>query len=385
MKNSILTMSMFVFVIVSSVFSQNSNTNITDYFPVEGGNTWTYANASGKQTDVIIMKNSMPDNISNDGTSIYLFEDQFIGAGTTSTLYSIKQNRVVIMSTKNILGQYLERKPPYPILSPIGQEWKYNDRGEDLRYKTSNSSCTFDGKTFTDCILVEEQIFDGQNVLRTKKSYYAKGVGLVYVTLQSPRESESIYQKLINCNFIDINNVSFNNDVLQLKEDLVKTEMFFFIKLAEEGLELLANMENKKDELKNNNQKSIFTALCTLAGNDMSNILDMFHSGTLRMGSYLNSPVPDFLITINLGNRPISMAIDKALKIIVLSSVLNSLNDKLKNSISNQKYLEGTKEAEKLLSSLHKTDSSISNDDYNNVVEPLYREYINLYLRHGGK
>ncbi|MDR0605561.1 MAG: hypothetical protein LBG80_14780 [Bacteroidales bacterium] len=202
MKKLFLTA--FVFSIVLSAFCQNINIRITDYFPVDTGNTWTYSNASGKTRDVIIMRNSMPDTISNDGTSLYLFEHQFVGIGTGSTLYSIKEGKVVVLVEKNILGQYQEKKPPLPILASIGQEWRYNDRGDDLRYKASKSSCAFDGKTFDDCILVEERIVSGNTTLRTKKSYYAKNVGLVYVTLQSPGEKESVYQKLTECSFFNL-------------------------------------------------------------------------------------------------------------------------------------------------------------------------------------
>jgi hypothetical protein len=364
------------------IFSQTGN--ITDYFPVTGGNIWTYANAAGKTSDVIIMRNSTPDNISNDGTSLYLFEHQFAGTGTGSTLYSIKQNKIVIMAEKNIRGQYQEKNPPFPILALAGQEWRYNDRGDDLRYKSSKSSCVFDGKTFNDCILAEEQIVYGQNVLRTKKSYYAKGIGLVYVTLQEAGKEESCYQKLIDCNFADIKTANVNNKISQFREDLTTAEMFFIINFAENGLDLFSDMESKRETLDNNTQKSIFNALCTLAGNNISNILTMANSGDIKIKTYLNSPMPDFLLTIHLGNKFFSTAVDKAVKILVLSNVLNFLQDKLKNSIPDQRYLKGTKEAEPLLSNLYNPDSSVNDDEYKNIAEPLYREFIDLYLRHGG-
>lgn len=213
-----LFLSVLVLIIVFPLFSQNPVAQITDYFPVGIGNTWTYANASGKTTEVVIMKGSMPDNVSNDGTSLYLFERQFIGIGTVSTLYSIKQNKALIMVEKNVLGQYQQKNPPSPILAPAGQEWRYNDRGDDLRYRASTSSCSFDGKTFNDCILVEERIVNENVILRTKKSYYAKNIGLIYVTLQSQGENESVYQKLSSCNFIDIENIGIDSEY-DKKED----------------------------------------------------------------------------------------------------------------------------------------------------------------------
>jgi hypothetical protein len=172
---------------------------ITDYFPVAVGSTWSYANASGKTTDVVTLKNSMPGT--KDGTPLYLFEQQMVGLGTVSFLKSVKDNKIVVLATKDALGRYSESSPPYPVeLASANQEWRYNDRGDDLRYKTSKASCSFDGRTYSDCILVEERIVDGGTTFRTKKSYYAKGIGMVYVTLESPREKESVFMKLKSYN-----------------------------------------------------------------------------------------------------------------------------------------------------------------------------------------
>jgi hypothetical protein len=178
----------------------NDKIDISDYFPSDVGASWTYANSSGINTNIIIVKNSMPDK--NDGTNLYLFENQILGLGTTSTLYSIKDNNVVILVTKNALGKYQENQKPYPIaLAPVGQQWRYDDRGDDLRYTTSRTSCSYDGKTYNDCILVEEKIISGNSILRIKKSYYAKGIGLVYVTLQDGGGKESIFMKLVGSTF----------------------------------------------------------------------------------------------------------------------------------------------------------------------------------------
>jgi hypothetical protein len=367
-----------ILVIASPIFSQNTNNQITDYFPLGVGNTWTYANSSGMTTEVIIMRNSNPDNVSNDGSSLYLFDQQFIGIGTGSTLYSIKQNKVVIMVEKNIFGQYQQKSPVFPILAPADQEWRYNDQGDDLQYKTSKSLCSFDEKTFFDCIMVEEQSVAGGNVLRTQKSYYAKNVGLVYVTLQEPGDEETCYRKLIDCNFVDIKNVSIDNG-----GDLNNALLFFFIRLAEDGL---VDAENKGIGLENDNQTSIFNALYQIVKKNVSIILDMVSSnGTVRISTYLASPVPYFLNIAYSDNKAVAVAFDKAIKIIVMSNILNLLQDNLKSSVADPRILMGIKEAEPLLSNLYKVDSSISNDDYNNIVEPLYRSSINLYLQYGGK
>jgi hypothetical protein len=368
------------FVTAFSVFGQTATGNIADYYPLSTGNIWAYVNALGKTTEIITIKQSAPDE--KDGTVLYAFEHQMAG-GATGSLKSIKNNNVVILATINVLGRTQLNEQPYPVeLAPAGQEWRYNDRGDDLRYKTSRASCSFDDKTYSDCIMVEERIVDGNRTLRTKKSYYAKDIGLVYVTLQGQGERETVYMKLESYNFADIKNASGNSELTQLKEDLVLTQMFFFAKLAEEGIE---NIESQRAKLHNNVQKSIFDVFCTLVKGNLSSLSEMLQLGTLRIGTYLNTPVPEFLIMIYLDNKYIATAIDKAIKIIVLSIVLNKSKDRLKNSISDQKYLEGTKNAEPLLSNLYKIDSSISNDDNKNIVEPIYRECIDLYLRHGGK
>jgi len=179
----------------SSDFSQN----ISDYFPVSIGNSWTYTNGIEKSTEIITVKSSTPDDITKDGTMLYLFESQYQTAINTSTMYSIKGNKVVVLITKDALGRYNERKAPFPIeLAPIGQEWRQNEGdNEYYLFKTDKSSIKFDNKNFEDCILVEQRIFIDGNLYRTNKSYYAYGVGLVYKTLQSPGGEETVFLKLV--------------------------------------------------------------------------------------------------------------------------------------------------------------------------------------------
>jgi hypothetical protein len=367
-------------IIFFPLFSQNADTQITNYFPVKTGNTWTYTNGSGKLNETIFVQNSTQRDM-----PLYLFVDGITGLGQTSTMYGVENNKIVIVVTKNVLGQYKENRRPFPIqLAPAGQSWQQNESSEEYYlFKTVKSSIKYDDTSFDDCILVEQQIYTNNKLFMTKRSYFARNIGLVYVSLQESGKEETCYQKLIGCNFIDIKNVSVDDEISQIRKNSITAEMFFFIKFAENGLELFADMESKRETLDNNTQKAVFTALCTLAGNNISTILDMANSGGITISVYLNSPIPDFLITICLGNKPLAIAIDKAVKITVLSTILNSLQEKLKSSSINKNILEGTKEAEPLLANLYKAD--ISNDDYTNISEPVYREYINLYLRHGGK
>jgi hypothetical protein len=376
----------FVLLVVfvwAPIFSQN----VLDYFPVSTGNSWTYTNSTGRRRDIITVRNSMPDP-NNSRNMVYLFEQQSIAdstsMGTTGTLYGIIGNRVVVLANRNILNQYRENRQPYPVeLALPDQEWRQDEDGEYYLFKTSMSSIKFDDKNFEDCILVEQQVFIDRNLYQTNRMYYARGVGLVYKTLQSPGKEESVYQKLTNCNFTDINKFSADNGIKQLQDDLVKAEMFFFIKLAEVGFENIGNAETVG--LENNIQESVFNALCFVVSNNITSLLEGVSSGNLSL--FMHSPVPDFLITLHFGSKPFATGIDKAIKIIMLAETLSLFQNQMNDSVSDseKKMFGGVKEAEPLLSSLYKTDSSISNDDYNNVVDPIYREYINMYLRHGGK
>ncbi len=193
-------------LIAGGVFGQVTDENISDYFPVSSGNTWTYANAEGKNTRIITVKNSMLDPNTNDGTFLYLFEEYYIGIGSTSTLYSIKSNNVVILAKRNVLGQYSSNKPPFPIeIAPADQKWRQDDVDEYQLFSTSKSSINYDDKSFHDCILVENQVYIKGDFFATGRRYYAKGIGLVYHTIQDPGREEHVFLKLVSCNFADIN------------------------------------------------------------------------------------------------------------------------------------------------------------------------------------
>ena len=114
----------------------------------------------------------------------------------------------------------------------------------------------------------------------------------------------------------------------------------------------------------------------------VTSITDMFSAGTVRLSAYLNSPIPDYLLSISSGDLNTATAIDKAIKIIVLSNVLNSVQGRI--NLPDEAMSRGTREAAPVFSNLFRPDSSISDDDYNTMVLPLYRRYINLYLTNGG-
>ena len=366
---------MFLFLAVVFISASAFCQNVSDYFPVSIGNSWTYTNGIEKSTHIITVTGNTPDNVSKDGTMLYLFEHQFEqqSMGTTTTMYSIKGNKVVVLLVKDILGRYHERKAPFPIeLAPIGQEWRQDEDGEYYLFKTSKSSIQYDNKYFDDCILVEKRVFVNRNLYLTDKSYYARNIGLVYKTLQSPGKEESIYQKLISCNFTNISIVNAADD---LQHNIIMATLYFFRKLGEVGLE---NIENEINGLTNNYQKATFNALVLVTTNNLANMVDMASSGNVNINNFLNSPPPDFLFTIMMGIKPVAIAIDKTIKIITFSVCTNLLKEII--SISDKRLSGGTKEAAPILSDRYQVDRSINDD-----VETFYTEFINMYLRYGGK
>ena len=191
-KVQVLCLLLMTMVTLTNLYAEQIN--VSEYFPTAIASSWTYANANGKESMTVCVKNSALDK--NDGTSLYLFEEKIKGIGTTATLYSIKKNIVLILVSKNILGKYTEYQEPYPVtLAAPDSEGQYIESGDNYFYKTSRASCKFDNKEFTDCILIEERLTIDKNIIRIKKSYYAKNIGLVYVTLIDNAGKETVYNK----------------------------------------------------------------------------------------------------------------------------------------------------------------------------------------------
>jgi len=182
---------LFILLIFVSISIFADEENILDYFPCDRYYTWTYANSRG----IIVERRG----VTNNGPKDIIIENQMVGSGSIFTIYNFIDNNVVIRGIQNnIIRTSRIYESPYPIeLSLPGNEWQYTDRGDDLRLRTSRSSCNVDDTIYNDCILVEEKIVNGNTTIRTKKSYYARGIGLVLITLQRGNEVESIYIKLI--------------------------------------------------------------------------------------------------------------------------------------------------------------------------------------------
>lgn len=191
---------MFTFGINEDGKMETNSNKIEDYFPSKIGYSWTYNSSENKISEIRSLKNIQTD--SNTGNTFYLIENYYPGIGSTSDLLLVDDKLISIVASKNAFGQYKENKEPYPVLLTLPKKHgKYIDSGDEVQYETYIGECSFDGNKYKDCIIVEEKIVYDGTILRTKKSYFAKGIGLVYVTLKAGNNSESVYLKLKEPNF----------------------------------------------------------------------------------------------------------------------------------------------------------------------------------------
>ena len=186
MKNRILFFILFSFAAMC-LFADDYVADIKDYFPCTIGDSWTYANDSGRIIDrrnVIFKTQDKSDN-----TPLYVIEHDVQGVDMVANSYSVKDNYVVFVSQKGIRGDEKFFYQPFPVeLAPPYQEWTFfdNSAGIEFYYKTYKGVCTVGKTVYNDCIIVEERMpiieKNKKDVFRVRKSYFAKGVGLVLVT-----------------------------------------------------------------------------------------------------------------------------------------------------------------------------------------------------------
>ena len=177
---------------------------------------------------------------------------------------------------------------------------------------------------------------------------------------------------LANPNFNKSSGTNQSNNVDDLWQDISIVTLYFFKRLGEVGLEVTA----PNDVFQNNIQLNLFVFLRETKNNYLSNLLNMMKTGNLNIKEYLNTPVPNDLVTILMGKRPIAVSFDKSLKIIILSYILNNPN----LNITDQRLKKGIREAAPVLSEMYQVDNSIKND-----VDTFYNDFINMYIRYGGK
>lgn len=174
--------------------------DILDYFPAKIGNTWTYTNEFGLNETCFIQ------DISKRDIPLYLMVSHTTRLGQTSTLYGLENNKIVKVAFKNIIGDYQANRRPYPIiLSSPEQKWAQNEELEYYLFTSSKSGIKYDDKNFDDCILIKQEVYIDNILSFTKKSYFARSIGLVYVSIKDEENyNEYCLMKLKNCNFTSL-------------------------------------------------------------------------------------------------------------------------------------------------------------------------------------
>ena len=194
----------FVFsVFVNITAEEQEIINIKDYFPTQDDAYWSYSYNYGKD----IVTNMYPNTKLNDDyfAEVYLSVEIY-GASDRilAKIYCLDNNKIVALGQKDItrsyydiFGKYYYYQAPFPIvLAPPDSKGEYMDNGNICHYVTSIATCKYDDKIFKDCILVEEKTMLNNKPIRTKRRYYAKGVGLVCVTLVNDEGVEKVFMKL---------------------------------------------------------------------------------------------------------------------------------------------------------------------------------------------
>jgi len=194
MKNGFMFFILFSLAAMT-LFADDFGIKITEYFPSTIGDSWAYANDSGRIIDRRNVVFRTEDKVANDGTPIYIIEHDVQGKDMIAYSFSVKNNHVVIVSQKGIRGDERFYNQPYPVeLAPPFTEWTYfdNNAGLEYLYKTYKGTCTVGKNTYNDCIIVEQHVpisADKKKVTyRITKNYFARDIGLVLVTEQSGRK-----------------------------------------------------------------------------------------------------------------------------------------------------------------------------------------------------
>jgi hypothetical protein len=191
-------MSIIAFLIFFSLsaFCQTAS----DYFPAQEGYRWDYIGSNGQVTDryMCVLVQKISDNDSGVG-----FFQESLGI-TTRVIYDVVEDTGVSeVGRIDAFDNTIQHKKRLIILSLDVMNWQEEDRGDIFQCQSRRTNVSFDGKTYDDCIVVEKAIVlaDGRPLM-TKRQYFARGIGLVYVTLQDAGDSaEKPFMQLSSHNF----------------------------------------------------------------------------------------------------------------------------------------------------------------------------------------
>jgi hypothetical protein len=172
----------------------------SDYFPAREGYRWEYIGRNGQVTDryMCATKTTVDENESFVG-----FYQESMGIGSKIIYRVIEDTGVAEVTRPDNSTQLVERDRPLVALFLHERNWQEEDQGDIFQCHSKKTSVSFDGKTYRDCIVVEKAITlaDGRPLM-VKRQYFARGIGLVYVTLQDAGDNvEKPFLRLASHNF----------------------------------------------------------------------------------------------------------------------------------------------------------------------------------------
>jgi hypothetical protein len=177
-------------------FNEIMYPDITVYFPAKPNYGWEYLGNNGKITDVVICKEA------TDAGALFYTYITYLGM-RTGDMYIFESNTVQQIVSINAFGRQQFYRPALTILTTPGKQWKEGDGGDMILCHSKKTSVSFDGRTYEDCIMIEKEIYVGENeFLMTRRQYFARDIGLVYVTLQGVDDNvEKPFLRLSSHNF----------------------------------------------------------------------------------------------------------------------------------------------------------------------------------------
>jgi hypothetical protein len=180
--------------ILFPLFSQTAS----DYFPAKEGYRWEYIGSNGKVTDIYTCLAIETSN------NFYLVGFSINSLGiTTKPMYRVVEDAAVFEIGKIDMNgnRTLFLDEPFVILSLKDVKWREEDRGDVFLCQSKKTGVSFDGKSYNDCIMVEKAIYIDERPLMVKRQYFARGIGLVYVTLQGQDGVEKPHLRLASYKF----------------------------------------------------------------------------------------------------------------------------------------------------------------------------------------
>jgi hypothetical protein len=189
-----LSLSLLIFAAIYPLFSQTAS----DYFPSKEGYRWEYLGANGEVTDVYTC--AIVQKIEDKASGVGIIEE-YLGM-KISVIYEVIEDAGIKEVTRtDVFGNPIQHKNRPVILFLREAKWEEKERGDVFQCQSKKTSVAFDGKTYEDCIMTEKSIFINGRPFMVKRQYFARGIGLVYVTLQGQDGVEKPHLRLSSYKF----------------------------------------------------------------------------------------------------------------------------------------------------------------------------------------